>query len=110
MPNTIWRHLYGFIEQYAQALRHRLQAHGINDFSLWTAQVGHENDRGSLVKQILDSWQRCCDTRIIGNVLLRVERHVEVNAHENSLARDIDIAYSFLIHKFSPQARNLFAR
>lgn len=52
----------------------------LDDLAIWTAQVGHEDDRlGAVVDRILDGWDGTSDTLGVGDVLVGVERDVEVD-------------------------------
>jgi len=48
--------------------------------AVWTAQVGHQDDGlGAVVERILDSWDSAGDALGVGNMLVGVERDVEVD-------------------------------
>ena len=51
-----------------------------------------------MIEKILDGRQRGANARIIGDAPLRVQRHIEIDAHQDALPGDIDIAYGLLIH------------
>lgn len=50
------------------------------DFAVRASQMGHEDDSlGSVIDSIFDGWDSSGNTLIVGNVLVRVERDVEID-------------------------------
>ncbi len=96
--NTIWRHLDGPTQEFAQALCCRGQAIFLIRLSLWSAKVGHEDDSRSVLQQVLYGGKRCADARIVRNMLFCIERHIEIDAHQRTLPGNIDITDGFLVH------------
>ena len=83
----------------AQALGHRREGIFHVEFALRAAQVGAEDHSRAFIQQIADGGQSGVDARFVRDVLIGVERHVEVAAHENLLAGNVDILYGlFVIH------------
>lgn len=57
------------------------------DLAIWAAQVGHQdNSLGAVVDGILDGWDGTGDTLCVGDVLLGVERDVEVDLFTTPLS------------------------
>ena len=63
--------------------------------TLGTAEVAHEDDASVVLNEIVDGGQGSLDTGGVANDAI-LDRHVEVNADENALAVDIDIADGLL--------------
>jgi len=41
----------------------------------------------------MDAWQSGPDTRVVGNLTIRCKRHIEVDAHEDTLSPKGDVAH-----------------
>ena len=59
----------------------------------------HENQGAAAVEHVLDRRQGLDDPVIAGDVAVVVLRHVEINAHQDLLALDVDIRNCLLGHK-----------
>jgi hypothetical protein len=59
------------------------------DLALGAAEVGHDDDAGAGVAQRGQRRERGADAAVVGDVLLSVQRDVEVAADEDPLAREI---------------------
>lgn len=67
-------------QELLQLRNHRLQAVLGVLLAVGTAQVGHENDGlGAIVEGVLDGGEGTDDTLVVGDVLVTVERDVEVD-------------------------------
>lgn len=67
-------------QQFLQLRNHWLQTILLVDLAVWTAEVGHEDDRfGPIVNGIFDRWQSSDDTLVVCDFLVRVEGDVEVD-------------------------------
>ena len=71
------------VDQNAQSLGHRLQAHLGIRLALRTSKVGGQYEPGAVPQRVLDGGQRLADAGVIHDAAV-VERDVEVNPHENS--------------------------
>ena len=74
-----------FVEQDAQALGHRLQAHLRIGLALGTAQVRGQNQARAVTQRVLDGGQGFADAGVVHHPSV-VERNVEVHPHEDSFA------------------------
>src|SRR5262249_62390446 len=54
--------------------------------ALGPAEVAHHNRAGTGVKNVLDRRQRGLDAAVVGDVTLLIQRHVEIDAHQDALA------------------------
>ncbi len=63
--------------------------------------MGHEDDSGPLLHQILDGRQGRPDTGVVGHFAL-VQWHVKVHSHQDPFALDICVSNGFLFAHFSP--------
>jgi hypothetical protein len=86
-------------EQFREPCGDRLQGEGIIPRALGAAQVTHENQGAAAVQHVLDRWQGLDDPVIAGDVALVVLRHVEIDAHQDLFALDVDIRYCLFGHK-----------
>ena len=69
--------------------RHRPQRkRGVD--TLWASEVGHHDDHGAPLGEMLQGWDRRLDARVVGDGAVG-ERHVQVLAHENPFAGDVDV-------------------
>ena len=72
--------------------------------ALGAAEVAHEDDLGVVVNEVLDGGDGGLDARGIAHDAIG-HRHVEVHAHEDALAVDIDVADGLLgeshVHSFT---------
>ena len=63
--------------------------------TLGAAEVAHEDDASVVLNEVVDGGQGSLDTGGVANDAI-LDRHVEVNADENALAVDIDVADGLL--------------
>ena len=68
---------------------------GLEAGALGTAEVAHEDNASIVLNEIVDGGQGSLDTGGVANDAI-LDRHVEVNADENALAVDIDVADGLL--------------
>src|SRR5579885_1793546 len=61
-------------QQRAEMVRNRSQAHCLDNLSLWATEMRHENDRRSVIEQILDGRNGGTNACIIGDLAVGVER------------------------------------
>ena len=93
------------IEQHAQPLGHRLQAHLGIGLAFGPAQMRSQNQARSMAQSIFDGGQSFADARVVHDAPV-FERHVEVNAHEDPVAIERKITNGKLGHGwFSPLNR-----
>ena len=76
---------------------------GLGTVALGAAEVAHEDDLGALVLEVLDGGDGGAHARVVGDDAV-LQGHVEVNAHEDALARDVRVANGLLgeCHAFTP--------
>ena len=68
---------------------------GLEAGALGTAEVAHEDDASVVLNEIVDGGQGSLDAGGVANDAI-LDRHVKVNADENALAVDIDVADGLL--------------
>src|SRR5690606_31878081 len=56
-----------------------------------TPEMAHQNDPRIPLEQVRDRRQSSPDPAVVGNLLLLIERNVEVDAHQNRFSRDVDV-------------------
>ncbi len=96
--------LTGLLEQLAQRLGRRLQAELRIRAALRPAQVAHQDQRGALLQDVLDGGQRGADALVVRDRAV-LHRDVEVDAHQDALALEIDVANGLLVHGIPPANR-----
>ncbi len=79
------------IEQHAQALGNRLQAHLWIGFALGSSEMRSENETRTVAQSVLDRGQSFADAGVIHDAAI-VERDVEVHAHEDAVIVEGQIA------------------
>ncbi len=95
--NAVWCHLDRDPQVPGQHFRSRFQAElGVRS-AFWTAQVAHQEQRGTLFEHILDRRQCCLDAFVVGNNAF-IHRDVEVHPHQHTLALQVNIFYGFFVH------------
>ena len=64
----------------------------------------HEHEASALLEHVLDRRQRRDDAGVVGDLARAVlgHRDVEVYAHQDALARDVDVAQCHLVHFVFP--------
>ncbi len=68
---------------------------GLGAIALGAAEMAHEHDAGTVLLQILDRRDSGLDAGVIrDNAVL--QGHIEVDAHEDALALDVDVANCLL--------------
>ena len=68
---------------------------GLGAVALGAAEVAHEDDLGALVLEVLDGRDGGAHAGVVGHDAV-LQRHVEVDAHEDALARDVGVAHGLL--------------
>jgi hypothetical protein len=63
------------------------------------AQVAHQDQAAAAIEHVLDRRQGLDDPVVAGDVAAIVLRHVEIDAHQDLPALDVDISNRFLGHK-----------
>jgi hypothetical protein len=94
------------IEQLAQTVNDRAEAHGRNDLALGAAKVRTENDARFAAQRVLDGGNGLADARVVGDTRssvrpVRREGNIEVDADENALVGKVKIADRQLRHAVS---------
>ena len=82
--------------ELSELLGDRLEGQlGLEAGALGTAEMAHEDDASVVLNEVVDGGQGSLDTGGVANDAI-LDRHVEVNADENALAVDIDVADGLL--------------
>jgi hypothetical protein len=80
LSNTIIRENDLPAQKLLQLRNYWLQTILLVDLAVWTAEVGHEDDRlGAIFNGIVDGWHSSYDTLVVCDCLFRVEGDVEVD-------------------------------
>src|ERR1022692_736753 len=79
------------VEQNAQSLGHRLQAHLGIGLALGTPKVRSQYQASAVPQRVLDGGQGLADTGVLHDPAI-VERDIEVNPHENAFVVQRKIA------------------
>ena len=90
----------GIRKKAAQTLRDRLQAELGLRLALGTTEVAGQHHRGALLERVVNRRQRCCDPLIVVDLAV-LDRHVEVDAHQDSPAGQRQVADAQLVHPVS---------
>ena len=77
-------------EQLRQARDHRREAVLGHRLAFRAPEVRGEDDRGALFERVPDRRQRCADAGVVADHAV-LDRHVEVDADEDTLAGEIEI-------------------
>ena len=93
LTHRIGRKFDVLAQQFAESFGGRLQAEfgDVRRFAFRTAQVAHQNHRSATFQYRLDGRERHLDARIVRDVLILVERNVEVDTHQYGLVGNIHI-------------------
>ena len=82
-----------FVQQFAQAVNHRAQRVLWIRLALGAAQVRGQYHLGLVLKRVNDGGQRSHDAGVVGNRrTIFGQRHVEIDADEDPLVGNVDIA------------------
>ena len=97
-------HLKAALDDLYETLGDRRKCEFLVDLSLRTPEVRHEHQRAALIEDVLDGRQGRHDAGVVGNLARAVlgHRNVEVYAHQDALARDVDVAQCHLVHFVFP--------
>jgi len=95
------------VEELRQPGGRRLQreAGAVLRLALGPAQVRGEDEPRAGPQRVLERGQRGADARVVGHAPLRVERDVEVHAHEHALARQVELIDGPQRHPSPPRPR-----
>mmetsp|Transcript_21550 Transcript_21550/g.42796 ORF Transcript_21550/g.42796 Transcript_21550/m.42796 type:complete len:307 (-) Transcript_21550:36-956(-) len=95
--NTVGQEGHRLAQKLLKLLADNSQGHGGHLLAIGAAEMGHEdNGLGSAVKGMLDGGE-CSDNALgVGDRTTLVEGHVEVNAHQNAFALDINVRKALL--------------
>ncbi len=83
--DRVRRKLYGLAEQFREPAGGGRKRILLVALAFGPAEVRGQNESRPIFERIPDAWKRRAYTRIIRNIALGVERHVEVDAHEDAL-------------------------
>src|SRR5260370_36988060 len=86
-----------FVQHHAQPLGHRLQAHLRFRLALGSSQMRGQNESRPVPQGVLDRRKGFANSRVVHNPSV-LERHVEVDAHEDSVTVEREIADRQLGH------------
>ena len=65
------------------------------------SKIAHQNQTSAAINHTLDARQRHPHAAIIGDGLRLVQRHVEVNPHQDRFASNVNLIDRFLRHRWS---------
>src|SRR5579863_5601468 len=85
------------IEKHAQALGHRLETQHAVGLALGTAEVGSKNEPRAVTQGVFNGWERFSDAGIVHDPAV-LHGHIEIDAHENAVIVDSEIADGKLGH------------
>ena len=86
-------HRHGAPQKLGQPFRHGFQAHLRIGFALGAAQVAGQNHARAVVQRVLDARERRAYTFVAGDFLTsRRKRDVEIHAHKDALAAQVQIS------------------
>ena len=81
------------IEELAEAIDDRAEAHGSDGLALGTAEVGAEDDFGLVAEGVLDGGDGLADAGVVEDLgAVLGEGNVEVDADEDALAVEVEVA------------------
>src|SRR5271154_1577301 len=78
------------VEEAAEMIDDGTKAHGGDRLALGTAEVGAEDDLGSVAERVLDGGERLADAGVVGDDAV-LEGDVEVDADEDALVGEIEV-------------------
>ena len=91
----------GLAQDFRQVVGDGLQTEfGFVAFAFRTAQVAHQDKRGSLADDVFDGGQGGLDAGVVRDDAI-FQRDVEVNAHDNFFAFQGDVFDGLFVHVFS---------
>ena len=99
VPHDIGGELHFPAHQLGQAFRHRRQGgllFGFLVILLGTAEMGTENNRRAVIRQIPDGGDGLPDALVVGDYTVG-QRYVEVAAHQHLFAVDVDVFNGFFV-------------
>ncbi len=92
----------GLAEHLGEVFGDRLEAEiGLVALFGGTAEVAHEDEAAALFEDVLDGGQGALDAGVVFDDAF-LDGHVEVDAHDDAFAFEIDVAKGFLIHGKTP--------
>ena len=94
-----------FSQQLGQLVGRRLHAVLRVRSVLGPSQVAHQDQPSAAVDHGADRRQRHANPPVVGDLLLVIQRHIEIDAHQHGLAGDIDILNRLLRHSRLPSRR-----
>src|SRR5437763_578616 len=74
-----------------EAIGNRTQAQVVTWFAFWPSEMAGEHHRAASIERVLNRRQEGADARVVGDRAAR-DRHVEVDADEDALAREVEVA------------------
>lgn len=75
---------------------------------LGPAQVRAENDFCAVLHQILDRGKRTLNAVFVGDPVVLIQRHIEINAHQAAFALDVDVRNGLLVHSVYLLKKTIF--
>ena len=104
MPERVAGDRHVPAEELRQPLRDGPQAEAVLDLAVGPAEVAREDDPRAVGEQVVDGRDGGADARVVGDLAV-LERDVEVDADEDALAGDVDVADGQLVHGRSLRCR-----
>src|SRR5439155_18785238 len=90
-PDAIWREEDFFAQKALEPSGDRCQAVSRVRFAVGAAQVGAQDDLGPLIHGAVDGGQRGADPGIVGDLMIVVERDIEVSPDDDALIAKIGL-------------------
>ena len=106
-PHAVGRKAHVAFEQFPQPHGRRLQAEFRIDLALRPSEMAHQDHAAAVLHGTPDRRQGRPDAPVIRNGRAVVERHVEIDPHEDPLPLHVQVVESFLGHGRPPVALTL---
>ncbi len=102
VTNSVRCHGDGLSQHLGQAGSGRCQAElGLKARPCGTAHMAHQNQFAASVDHALDAGQRHSNAAIISDFLSFIQRHIEVDSHQDCFASNVNLVDRFFCHFWS---------
>lgn len=88
VADAVGAEMNALVEHVLDGRSDRLQRHVGDRLTLRTAEMGEQDDLGALLGQFADGRRDALDAGRVGDHAV-LDRHVEIDAHQNALAGDV---------------------
>ena len=93
------------VEELAEAVDDGAKAHGVDGLALGAAEVRAEDDLGFAAERVLDGGDGFADAGVVGDGAVLGEGDVEVDADEDALVGEVEVADGELGHSISSRSK-----